>query len=205
MRGRGQRSWQPATADVAVLDRPTGGGAVLLGPELLSCDVLVPAGHALAGHDPLAAFDRVGAAWRDALAELGVSGLATHAGPSTAHRRGDARQRLLAAVCFATRGRGEVLLGGRKLVGLSQRRRRSGVLIQCGLLRRWRPASLLAALGADPRDPEIAGAAVGLEDALTRPPADDAIADAVSRHLAGWRGGGDRPGGSPAPTNTPRC
>lgn len=186
VRGRGQRWWQPDTAGVAVLDRPTGGGAVLLDPHLLSCDVLVPASHPLASGEPPAAFDRVGAAWRDALAGLGVAGLTLHTGRPTADRRGDARQRLLAAVCFATRGRGEVLLGGRKVVGLSQRRRRSGVLIQCGLLRRWRPATLLAALGADPHDAEIAEAAVGLDDALTDAPGDAAIADAVSARLAGW-------------------
>jgi lipoate-protein ligase A len=85
-------------------------------------------------------------------------------GAGTARRRGDARERLLAAVCYATLGRGEVLVDGRKVVGLAQRRRQAGALVQCGLLRRWRPAPLLAALGAGPRDAEIERAAVGLDD-----------------------------------------
>ncbi|HWB70924.1 MAG TPA: hypothetical protein VG452_01805, partial [Egibacteraceae bacterium] len=108
-----------------------------------------------------------------------------HTGVSTARRRGDARQRLLAAVCYATLGRGEVLAAGRKLVGLAQRRRRPGALVQCGLLRRWRPAGLLAALGADPGDPEIAAHAVGLDDLLDAPPDDPAVMQAVERRLGG--------------------
>jgi lipoate-protein ligase A len=201
VRGRGQRGWQPADPGAVALDRPTGGGAVWLDPGLLSCDVLVPAGHPLAAGEPLATFDRVGAAWRDALVELGVEDVTTHTGASTAQRRGDARQRLLASVCFATRGRGEVLLHERKLVGLSQRRRRSGVLIQCGLLRRWRPGALLTAVGADPDDAEIARAAVGLDEALARPPTDTAIADAVSARLAGWRGGDPVASAHPPPAS----
>lgn len=186
VRGRAQARLPLSGAGVPVLDRLTGGGAVLLGPDLLSCDVIVPAGHPLAV-EPMPTFDRVGAAWRDALAALGVAGLRLHRGPATAVPRGDARQRLLAAVCFATRARGEVLLGDAKLVGLAQRRRRTGVLVQCGLLRRWRPGPLLAALGGDADDPHVATAAVGLDDVLTHPPGDAAIADAVSERLARWR------------------
>src|SRR3712207_8118648 len=42
-------------------------------------------------------------------------------GAGTARRQGTPRERLLAAVCYATVGRGEVLAGGRKVVGLAQR------------------------------------------------------------------------------------
>lgn len=186
VRGPAQRRHPLPAATVPVLDRPTGGGAVLLDSNLLSCDVLVPADHPLAAGEPMAPFDRVGAAWRDALAALGITGLAVHPTAAATTRRGDHHPRLLAEVCFATRGRGEVVLAGRKLVGLSQRRRRSGVLIQCGMLRRWRPRQLLAALGADPDDPEVAGAAIGLDDAVADAPDDAAVADAVSARLASW-------------------
>jgi hypothetical protein len=84
-------------------------------------------------------------------------------------------------VCYATLGRGEVLSTGRKLLGLAQRRRRHGALVQCGLLRRWEPGPLLAALGADPHDPEIEAAAVGLDELGCGDLADGTIVAAVSR------------------------
>jgi lipoate---protein ligase len=145
----------------------------------------VPADHPLAAGDLGAIFTRVGAAWAGALADLGVSDLSVHDGAGTARRRGNPRERLLAAVCYATLGRGEVVAGGRKVVGLAQRRRRPGALVQCGLLRRWEPRALLRALGADPEDPEIVGAAVGLDDLVDDPPDDAAVMEAVRRRLAG--------------------
>lgn len=161
--GRGQAALAPV-GDVEVLTRHSGGGAVLMDPDLLSLDVAVPAGHPLLDGDMTAVFGRVGRAWARGLTELGVGHLTVYDGPNTARRRGSPREQLLAAVCYATLGRGEVLAGGRKLVGLAQRRRRHGALVQCGLLRRWRPHRLLAALGADPDDEEIAHAAVGLDE-----------------------------------------
>ena len=184
--GRGQGSVDTSRTRLPVVRRCSGGGAVLLDGGLLSLDLLLPPGHPLLAGDLGAVFHRVGAAWAAALAELGVAGLAVHAGPSTASRRGDARERLLAAVCYATLGRGEVAADGRKLVGLAQRRRRHGALVQCGLLRRWRPAALLTALGADPDDAQFAGAAVGLDDLLADPPDDTAVITAVEAHLSGY-------------------
>ena len=166
-----------------VVSRSTGGGAVLLTPDLLSLDVALPAGHPLLEGDLTSVFLPVGRAWRDALASMGVRDLRVHEGPATATRRGSPRQRLLADICYGTRGRGEVLVGERKLVGLAQRRRRAGALIQCGLLRRWTPGPLLAALGADPDDAELAAAAVGLDDLLEDPPDDDTVARVVSARL----------------------
>lgn len=177
--GRGQR------VDAAGADRPvfvarhSGGGAVLMDAGLLSLDVLVPAGDPLLAGDVGAVFGRVGAAWAAALTALGVPAVGVHDGPSTAHRLGDARQRLLASICYATLGRGEVLAGGRKLVGLAQRRRRPGALVQCGLLRRWRPGPLLAALGASPDDPDVTAHAVGLDELVDPPLPDVTVRTAV--------------------------
>lgn len=179
--GRGQRRLAVrAGPDVDLVRRESGGGAVLLDPELLSLDVAVPAGHPwLDAGDLGAVFTRVGAAWAEALAALGLRGAVVHDGPSTTPRATDARSTLLAAVCYATLGRGEVRVGARKLVGLSQRHRRHGVLVQCGLLRRWGPGALLAALGADPGDAEVTGAAVGLDELLTPAPDDARVIAAV--------------------------
>jgi lipoate-protein ligase A len=96
-----------------------------------------------------------------------------------ARRRGTERERLLAAVCYATRGRGEVLWQGRKLVGLAQRRRRHGAMVQCGMLRHWAPQHLLTSLGADSDDSEILRAAVGLAEVLPEPPDDAQIMASV--------------------------
>lgn len=183
--GRGQRlpEGSGSTGQVEVIARHSGGGAVLMDPSLLSLDVVLPAGHPLLAGDLGEVFTRVGAAWATALRGLGVADLTVHTGAGTARRRGTERERLLAAVCYATLGRGEVLAGGRKLVGLAQRRRRHGALVQCGLLRRWQPRPLLAALDADPDDEEIAAAAVGLEE-LGHGALDDAsIIGAVSAAL----------------------
>lgn len=191
-----------------VVQRMSGGGAVLLDRDTLSLDVVLPSGHPLLGEDLApparssvasslppgrsgdppaeglhAAFDVVGNAWADALRDLGLRGISVHPGPNTARRRGGDRERLLAAICFATVGRGEVLVEGRKLVGLAQRRTRHGALVQCGLLWRWKPAPLLAALGAPPADPEIENAATGLRDGLTATPDLTTVVDAVEASL----------------------
>jgi lipoate---protein ligase len=183
--GRGQAAGLAAhsTGDVTVLSRYSGGGAVLMDPSLLSLDVLIPADSPLLQGDLAAVFVRCGTAWARALRDLGVPEVTVYEGAGTARRQGDARDRLLAAVCYATVGRGEVLTAGRKIVGLAQRRRREGALVQCGLLRRWRPGPLLEALGADPVDPEIEEAAIGLdevfENSAKRAPTEDEVRAAV--------------------------
>jgi lipoate-protein ligase A len=184
--GRGQARELAAhgTGQVEVVQRHSGGGAVLLTPDLLSLDVLVPAAHPWARGSPADVFLHVGRAWVAALADLGVEGATVWEGAGTANRRGDARERLLAAVCYATPGRGEVMVGGRKLVGLAQRRRRPGALVQVGMLRRWAPGPLLEALGADPDDAEVAAAAVGIDDLLPHPPDDATVMAAVEVRLS---------------------
>jgi hypothetical protein len=50
-------------------------------------------------------------------------------------------------VCFAGRGPGEVITAdGRKLLGLSQRRTRNWIRLQCLVHRRWSAADALAGL-----------------------------------------------------------
>jgi lipoate-protein ligase A len=189
--------WYQATAPAVVLGRGqgdlrvlagtvtrfSGGGAVLLDEDILSLDVLLPAGHPMLDGEIGAVFDVVGRAWARALRGLGVPDVNVWDGPSTARRTGTDRERVLAAVCYATLGRGEVRSGARKLVGLAQRRRRPGALVQCGLLRRWRPARLLEALGIDPGDAAITGAAAGLADLVADPPSDAVVMRAVEREI----------------------
>lgn len=168
---------------VSVVTRVTGGGAVWMDSDLLSLDVVVPPGHPLTAGTLSDAFLPVGRAWEAALRDLGVADLSVHEGPNPSTRHADPAERLLADICYAGLGRGEVAAGGRKLVGLAQRRRRAGALVQCGLLRRWRPSRLLEALGHEGADEHVAGRAVGLDELLTPPPRDRAIMGAVEAHL----------------------
>lgn len=183
--GRGQQTEWFAAADIGVVSRFSGGGAVLMDDGLLSLDVIVPSGHPLLDGDLAAPFLRIGAAWGRGLASLGVPAVVMHEGASTTPRRGTERERLLAAICYATLGRGEITSSGRKIVGLAQRRRRPGALIQCGLLRRWQPQPLLRALGAAGDDEQILNAAAGIDEFLPDPPSDAAVMAAVEESLNG--------------------
>lgn len=178
--GRGQRHATPVEG-YDLIGRPSGGGAVLMDADLLSLDVTLPTGHPwLAEADLGQVFDPVGRAWADALTDLGVPDVAIHTGPATATRLGPPEQRPLAEVCYASLGRGEVTSAGRKLVGLSQRRRRHGALIQCGVLRRWRPEPLITALDVAWATHAIQDAAIGLDDVLDPRVDDDAVIRAVT-------------------------
>lgn len=148
-------STQPrAVVDTAVTDRQgldvvvrrSGGGAVLVVPEdVVWVDLWVPRGDVLWDDDVAVATHWVGELWADVAARLGVAARA-HRGAMQA----DALGRL---VCFVGVGPGEVLVGDSKLVGVSQRRVRSGARFQCQWVRRWAPDSLLDGLGID--DPVV--------------------------------------------------
>jgi hypothetical protein len=61
-------------------------------------------------------------------------------------------------VCFAGVGPGEVLVGERKVVGMSQRRTRDGARFQCVVHRSWDAEPLLDLLVLEPDDRAAAGA-----------------------------------------------
>jgi lipoate-protein ligase A len=154
-----------ARASVEIVRRRSGGGAVLLEPHnVLWADVLIPVEHAMWTNDVSSSAWWLGEVWLHALASLGVSGLSVHRG---AMRHSEWSRR----VCFAGVGGGEVMLGERKVVGISQRRTRLGARFQCAVYARWRPDHVVA-LMADPR-PSIAElqhvvAVVPMELALLR-------------------------------------
>ncbi len=61
-------------------------------------------------------------------------------------------------VCFAGVGPGEVLVGGRKAVGISQRRTKEWARFQCAAYRRWDPAALVGLLAPPrPTEADLAG------------------------------------------------
>ena len=125
---------------VELVRRRSGGGAVLLVPgAVLWVDVLLPAGDALWDDDIGRSTHWLGSVWA---AVLGREAR-VHTGPMV-HRTWSK------VVCFAGLGPGEVTVGGRKAVGISQRRTRGGARFQCALYRAF-DADLLCALLAAPR------------------------------------------------------
>ena len=164
-----------AGAGVELVRRRSGGGAVLLLPgEALWVDVVVPRGDRLWDDDVHRAAHWLGSAWVAALADLGVVAEA-HTGPLL-------RTRWSRLVCFAALGPGEVRTGGRKLVGVSQRRTRHGARFQCLVLRHWDPRPLLDLLALDAGErgqaaAELATVAAGLDRPFP------ALVDALLAHL----------------------
>ena len=119
-------STQPEVAvqGLEVCRRNSGGGAVLVRPaEVLWIDVLIPRTDERWADDVGRAAHWLGETWRDAL------------GTGTVHTGTLVRTPWSSEICFAGVGPGEVLLDGRKVVGISQRRTRAGARFQCVVLR----------------------------------------------------------------------
>lgn len=149
-RGAGAPPVDRAAAEdegVAIVRRSSGGGPVLWDRDLVSLDVVLPRGHALALDDVVAAYRWLGEAIAEALTALGapdvdVIGVArAHASRREPGPAADA--------CFGGLSPFEVLAGGRKVVGLSQARRRPGTLLQAGIPLRLDAARLARLMGRD--------------------------------------------------------
>ena len=65
------------------------------------------------------------------------------------------RNRWSDLVCFAGRASGEVLVRGRKVLGISQRRNRFGVWFQCAALLKWSAAEIVDLLDLHPPEEAI--------------------------------------------------
>lgn len=160
-------------AGIEIVRRRSGGGAVLLEPDdVLWVDVLIPFGHPMWTPDVTSSAWWLGEMWHLALGSLGMVGTEVHRGPlrhTTWSRH----------VCFAGTGGGELTLGERKVVGISQRRTRAGVRLQCALYRHWRPENHVALFSAPgPTVDDLCGiaAAVALPVSEIR----RAVADALN-------------------------
>jgi lipoate-protein ligase A len=145
-------------AGVELVRRRSGGGAVLLVPgEVSWVDVILPAGDPLWDDDVGRAAHWLGAVWERVAAGFGTEGARVHRGPMV-------RTSWSPLVCFAGLGPGEVQVGERKLVGISQRRTKGWARFQCAVHRRWDPAALVELLRPPrPTVEELAAAVATLD------------------------------------------
>jgi hypothetical protein len=146
---------------------------VLLEPgEIVWFDVIVPADDLAAagvGDDIAASMVWLGERIAAALAELGVDG--------EAHRGTMVCSGWCPLVCFAGTGAGEVVRGGAKLVGISQRRTRAGGRFQCAVHTVWAPEELTRFLRARPPVEELPPVAT------LDPPRAQQLPDVLARSL----------------------
>jgi lipoate-protein ligase A len=134
---------------ITVVRRRSGGGGVLLLPdEFVWLDLVIPAGDPLWDDDIGRSMWWVGELWREALAAYEPSAVVHH-GPLQ-------RSRWSNDICFAGVGPGEVLSGGAKLVGVSQRRTRRFARFQSMVHLQWRPETVASLAAAEPPVEEIA-------------------------------------------------
>ncbi|MGO9405884.1 MAG: lipoyl protein ligase domain-containing protein [Acidimicrobiales bacterium] len=151
-----------AAAGADLVRRRSGGGAVLVAPGLqVWLDVFVPNDDPLAQSDVGKSFHWLGDAFAAAIASvLGTSaaqvGVEVNRGPRQSTPWSP-------TLCYAGLGAGEVTVAGRKVVGMSQRRERSGAWIHSMALLTDR-AGDLADLLAGPAERRSAARA-GLERA----------------------------------------
>ena len=187
--GEIHRGLLAGSPNVGVVRRPTGGRAVLHDRELTYA-VAAPVG-AFGGLR--AAYRAINRALAEGLRRLGVA--AELAGPrspriiSREHR--ERRSAPLAGACFADSAEGEVVAGGRKLVGSAQRRIGRAFLQHGSLLLDDDQGALLAGAGEDPGAEAGAGHAT-LADLLDAVPPwsmlTTALADGFAAALGGsWR------------------
>lgn len=154
-------------AGVEVVRRRSGGGAVLLLPgEVTWIDVIVPAGAPGWSDDVHVQMVWLGRHLAEAVSTVGgaTDDVAVHDGALRSTPWSP-------LVCFDGVGAGEVLVGGHKLVGISQRRARHAARLQCCWYSTYEPARLVELLAPDRRPPTtdlapVATVPAALSDAI---------------------------------------
>ena len=150
-----------ATHPIPIYHRRAGGTAVLVGPHLLSLDVVLPANHPLILPDIVKSYAWFGEAWVQTLLTLGIQTRLVP--PEEAHekrlllKQPDTcfREGLLRRACYGSLSPYEVAVGQRKVVGLDMIRRRTGSLLQAGVLLHWETATLAQLLGHTPEEQSL--------------------------------------------------
>lgn len=139
----------------ALLQRESGGGAVLTGPWLVSASVVLPPDHAWVRDGVVESYRRFAELHVAALQAIGVPSRALP--PHEVARVNEARATVRWA-CFGSLSSWELVNAeGRKFVGLAQRRRRSAVLLVAGTLIGRADWPLLCQAMGHPEDEAVLG------------------------------------------------
>ncbi|HZP92209.1 MAG TPA: ligase [Burkholderiales bacterium] len=143
-RARSELAARAAALQMELCVRPTGGGAVLAGPWLIGSSVVLPPRHPYIVESIPQSFRWFGLAHAAWLQDAGIEARAV----PTAQTR---NEESLSWACFASLSHWEVEAGGGKIVGLSQARRRSGVLFSSAVLVGPCPWGVLCEVLGQPR------------------------------------------------------
>lgn len=114
----------------SLVQRGSGGGAVLTGPWMVSASIVLPPDHPLVGSGTVSSYRWLGALHAGLLRDAGIKAYAI---PPEEVRLLPADAQLKWA-CYGGLSPWEVVVGKRKIVGLAQVRKRTGVLITSGTL-----------------------------------------------------------------------
>lgn len=171
------------SAGVDLLERVTGGGAVLTGPWLVGVSVVLPPDHTWVRGGLLDSYHSLALLHVEVLAALGVPVQAVP--PAEAQSAAVRTGAPVDWACFGGLGPWELTdKQGRKLTGLAQRRQQSGVLLVSGTLVSAPPwATLCMALGHDQDEVVLARRTVSCAELAGRAIAPHALADALQRAL----------------------
>ena len=169
---------------VELLRRESGGGAVLTGPWLLGVSVVLPSAHPWLGGGLLESYRHFAQLHGSVLAKLGIA--AQLLAPD---RVVDVNERLGPMAdwaCFGSLSPWELVdAQGRKLVGLAQRRRQTGVLLVAGTLIATPSWHLLChAMGRAQDEAQLQRRTVSCEALAGRPLAAQTLASAMQQALA---------------------
>ncbi|QBD78298.1 hypothetical protein EPA93_20760 [Ktedonosporobacter rubrisoli] len=180
-----------------IYHRRAGGTAVLVGPHLLSLDVVLPAGHPLVLSDIVESYRWFGEAWVAALKQLGIQ--TRTIAPNEAHAQRAllkqpetrAYETLMNRACYGSISSYEVVADQRKVVGLDMIRRRTGSLLQAGVLLHWDTELLARLLGHTAEEQTLLREglrtrAVGLDELAGRPIEVEAVIKAFEAVIASF-------------------
>jgi lipoate-protein ligase A len=160
-----------AALGIPIYRRRAGGTAVLVGPHLLDLDIVLPPDHPLITADIIESYRWLGETWVTALQQLGVH--TRLVSPPEAHNQQARRkdpvtgpyEQLLHRACYGSLSPYEVVVDNRKVVGLCMIRRRTGLLLQAGIVLHWETTQLAQILGKTAAEQHIL--ATGLLDRAT--------------------------------------